>query len=65
MWPGDDFNDRLHLIHLVQGFELELSNQFGQNGFLLHQSKFLTNAVARTGREWNVSVGMARHTGIK
>ena len=59
MRPRDDLDDRLHVLHRVQGLELELPDQLGDDRLLLHEGEPLADAVARPGREGQVGERVA------
>ena len=57
--PGDDLNDRFDVADFVQGLELELPDQLGDDRLLLHEGEPLADAVARPGREGQVGERVA------
>ena len=52
--PRDYLNDGFDFIDRIQGFELELSNELGEDRLLLHQCELLADAVSGAGGKRDV-----------
>ena len=58
--PRDYLDDGFDIFHRIQGFELELSNELGEDRLLLHQRELLADAVSGAGGKWDVGKGVTR-----
>jgi len=50
----NDLDDRFDFFDRVQGFELEFSDELGEDRLLLHQRELLADAVSGAGGKWDV-----------